>query len=233
MDDLTEKELLNELASMRTLVTRHWKRGQYGLSVSDSDNARWERNIQLIEQAHTQLCKIVKEYFSDPNKKSLGKLAEEYSVPYSLVHAIDSRLAQDYEQADTDPVEVDEDIMAWIDESITVNKGIIEEDWVSAGRAKEELEILKRIKQLLTQKRTVTREWINELIGLAMVAGGTGDYKPLEKKLKELGMVVAEEEEKEQPPMDKETAGDMKYHALKDEDLLDSYGRRKDTGEIE
>ena len=35
------------------------------------------------------------------------------------------------------------------------------------------------------------------------------------------------DEEEEQPPMDKETAGDMKYHALKDEGLLDKFGRRK------
>ena len=34
----------------------------------------------------------------DPNKKSLGKLAEEYDVPYSLVYAIDARLAQVYEE---------------------------------------------------------------------------------------------------------------------------------------
>ena len=35
------------------------------------------------------------------------------------------------------------------------------------------------------------------------------------------------EEEEEQPPMDKETAGDKKYHELKDEDRLDTFGRRK------
>jgi len=36
------------------------------------------------------------------------------------------------------------------------------------------------------------------------------------------------DEEKEQS-IDKETAGDMKYHALKDEGLLDRFGRRKDA----
>ena len=38
---------------------------------------------------------------------------------------------------------------------------------------------------------------------------------------------VQVDEEEEQPPMDKETAGDMKYHALKDEGRLDEFGRRK------
>ena len=36
-----------------------------------------------------------------------------------------------------------------------------------------------------------------------------------------------DEEEQEQPPMDKETAGDKKFHELKDEDRLDGFGRRK------
>jgi len=39
--------------------------------------------------------------------------------------------------------------------------------------------------------------------------------------------VDEEEEEREQEPMDKETAGDMKFHELKDEDKLDRFGRRK------
>lgn len=37
-------------------------------------------------------------------------------------------------------------------------------------------------------------------------------------------------EENEQPPMDEETADDLKYHALKDEDRLDKFGRIKDEG---
>ena len=36
-----------------------------------------------------------------------------------------------------------------------------------------------------------------------------------------------EDEEMEEPAMDEETAGDMKYHELKDEGLLDKFGRRK------
>ena len=31
--------------------------------------------------------------------------------------------------------------------------------------------------------------------------------------------------------IDKETAGDMKYHELKDEDRLDKFGRKKDRNE--
>lgn len=38
-------------------------------------------------------------------------------------------------------------------------------------------------------------------------------------------------EEKEPPPMDEETAGDMEYHELEDEDRLDKFGRRKDRHE--
>jgi len=41
----------------------------------------------------------------------------------------------------------------------------------------------------------------------------------------ELGIEVVEEQD--QPPMDKETAGDKKFHELKDEDRLDEFGRRK------
>ena len=41
--------------------------------------------------------------------------------------------------------------------------------------------------------------------------------------------VDMKDEEEDQPLMDKETAGDMKYHALKDEGLLDRFGRRKDA----
>jgi len=73
MSDLTEKEFLEYF----DLACAHMVKGR----------------------AYTQLVMIVKGYFTDPNNKSLGKLAEEYGVPYSLIHAIDSRLAQDYEQA--------------------------------------------------------------------------------------------------------------------------------------
>ena len=40
-------------------------------------------------------------------------------------------------------------------------------------------------------------------------------------------LVIWDEEDQERPPMDEETAGDMKYHELKDEGLLDKFGRRK------
>ena len=34
-------------------------------------------------------------------------------------------------------------------------------------------------------------------------------------------------DDNDQPPMDEETAGDRKYHELKDEGRLDRFGRRK------
>jgi len=48
-----------------------------------------------------------------------------------------------------------------------------------------------QLKEMIQQK-TVTRGWVNDLIGLACLAGGTGDYKPLEKKLKKLSITVEE-----------------------------------------
>lgn len=62
-------------------------------------------------------------------------------------------------------------------------------------------------------------------------------HVPLERRCTQCHQVcnlVAEDEdeiEPEEPLMDEETAGDMKYHALKDEGLLDKFGRRKDKYE--
>ena len=46
---------------------------------------------------------------------------------------------------------------------------------------------------VLMEKPVVTRGWMNDLIGFAVVAAGTGDYKPLSKKLKELGVKVIDD----------------------------------------
>ena len=53
------------------------------------------------------------------------------------------------------------------------------------------------------------------------------EAKARTRKLLTRQPVQVDEEEEEQPPMDRETAGDKKYHELKDEDRLDRFGRRK------
>ena len=137
MTDLNKDELLQELAYL-------------------------EQAEYIDKQIYTKLVEIVEQHFSDPNKKSLGKLAEEYGVPYSLVHAIDARLAKDYESDkmlpdkdkwDSEPQAVDEEISKWIDENIRMNELTIVEDHICADEAQKEIDILRRIKQLLTQKR--------------------------------------------------------------------------------
>ena len=80
---------------------------------------------------------------------------------------------------------------------------------------------IRKAIELLTQKRMVTREEIS----LLWDDGSLGTVDEIVELFEELGIKVDEEEE--QPPMDRETAGDMKYHALKDEGLLDKFGRRK------
>ena len=76
----------------------------------------------------------------------------------------------------------------------------------------------------LTQKRRVSYDEVLEM--LSDIRMEIKDSEDVMEWLNELGMGV-EDEEEEQPPMDRETAGDMKYHELKDEDRLDPFGRRK------
>ena len=86
----------------------------------------------------------------------------------------------------------------------------------------------------LTQKRAVTREWvettIRELENALEPAHAECilEERLLDTGIKTEGGQICEDEKEEQSPMDKETAGDMKYHALKDEGLLDKFGRRKE-----
>ena len=93
------------------------------------------------------------------------------------------------------------------------------------------------IKQLLTHlstsgnnmsdERVVSNDWLVKwALNFADTQKKIGKKELMRKMLKELGIEV-EEEEREQEPMDKEAAGDMKYHELKDEDKLDRFGRRK------
>jgi len=93
---------------------------------------------------------------------------------------------------------------------------------------------IAKVRELLTHlstnKRTVTMGWVWELKDLFIGYEAGNPISLVLNKLKEQGIEVdeeEEEEEREQEPMDKETAGDMKYHELKDEDKLDRFGRRK------
>ena len=90
------------------------------------------------------------------------------------------------------------------------------------------------IRKLLTrqpQKRTVTRVELRTAFNKHCGIIGDTLYLNicnLEDFAEELDIeIVEKDEEEDQPPMDKETAGDMKYHELKDEDRLDEFGRRK------
>jgi len=99
-------------------------------------------------------------------------------------------------------------------------------------------EKIKRARLLLQQKR-VTREWIEKelnahlrvrLVSIRLEDEALRDYVHVIADIiveifTEFGIEVVEEQD--QPPMDKETAGDMKYHELKDEGRLDRFGRRK------
>ena len=95
-------------------------------------------------------------------------------------------------------------------------------------------EKIKRARQLLARQpqKQVTREWIEKELNahLRLEDEALRDYVHVIADIiveifTEFGIEVVEEQD--QPPMDKETAGDMKYHELKDEDRLDEFGRRK------
>lgn len=61
------------------------------------------------------------------------------------------------------------------------------------GLNKKRKQAYNQIKELILQKPTVTRRWMNDLIGFAVVAAGTGDYKLLSKRLEELGVEVVDD----------------------------------------
>jgi len=94
-------------------------------------------------------------------------------------------------------------------------------------------EFTQELRVLLTQKRTVTREWVEATIReLENALEPAHAECILEERLLDAGIKtdggqICEDEKEEQPLMDKETAGDKKFHELKDEDRLDEFGRRK------
>jgi len=102
--------------------------------------------------------------------------------------------------------------------------------------------VVKAVKQLLTRQPVQVDERILRCLQMArdtittmednFNAGRPGFscdvIDEIDKNIRLLTrQPIQVDEEEEQPPMDKETAGDMKYHALKDEGLLDKFGRRK------
>ena len=178
MTDMGKEELLERLKDMYEWRYPHGDDSQRGL------------------QAHTQLVKIVEEYF-DSEKAEPQVVDEEKKIE-----------------------EIRMMIQKATSEYMPVFRRIILNDAV-------EVEIRKLLTQ---QKREVTREEIRETVRyLEMATDPISAEGALEEKLKELGMEVEEaEEEREQEPMDKETAADMEFHRLKDEGRLDRFGRRKD-----
>ena len=127
------------------------------------------------------------------------------------------------------PVQVDEEkIEAIVD---MIDFSILPRRW---SKKDIELVVWYTAKELLTrqpQKRTVTRVELRTAFNKHCGIIGDTLYLNicnLEDFAEELDIeIVEKDEEQDQPPMDKETAGDMKYHELKDEDRLDEFGRRK------
>jgi len=123
--------------------------------------------------------------------KSLGKLAEEYDVPYSLVHAIDTRI-----RADSEGVEVEE-LVRKVEDCFFINCG----DYDITCKYEE-------LKQLLQQKPNVdnsekmsteiTEAWINN-VAYEMSAMSL-DYAVayLTERLKLRGIEAKEEKLKEE-----------------------------------
>ena len=54
-DKLSLEDLWTTITSAFQIARKHWRRGQYGLGVSDSQNAEWENQIQRIHQAESQI----------------------------------------------------------------------------------------------------------------------------------------------------------------------------------
>ena len=105
--------------------------------------------------------------------------------------------------------------------------------WEERDALIEDLTHLSTSGNDMSDKRTVTRKEVRRAIVVTWDSNWhdsrtqEGEVEVTIARLTELGIEVEEEEEREQEPMDKETAGDMKYHELKDEDKLDRFGRRK------
>ena len=69
--------------------------------VDDGRTVKKELWTAKEEQAYDQIKALIEtsaERSKKPNNKSIGKLAEEYNVPYSLVHALYQRVADDYKK---------------------------------------------------------------------------------------------------------------------------------------
>jgi len=163
---------------------------------------------RLKEQAYAQLVEIVEEYYGDPNNKSLGKLAQEYGVSYSLVHAIDARVRADMGQSG----EVDEELIQWLDgEYISLGHaaGMCDpsdpEDVEHSEKLRKEQKVVMRIKQRLTQNAALHKElksleeesfreevddgkalgWLDKLED-ALATDNDSDYREAKSKLTKL-----------------------------------------------
>ena len=103
---LGKDELLDVLLRMRRIADKYTKIGMYGLGVSDSDNARDEERLEKFKQAYQQIKQMIENWpEKDYTKCSMGKIAEEFNVSYSLVHALERRINEDIQP------EVDETIL--------------------------------------------------------------------------------------------------------------------------
>ena len=126
----------------------------------------WKLNTGMV-QAYAKLVEIVEEYYSklDSRNKSLGKLAKEYNVPYSLVHAIDSKLAQ---EPDPDTQEGVEELIKHQQGHIEAQKEIL--NMVPNDKVQQRyVACAEKILQLLRQKpdpvennKTDTQEGVDE-----------------------------------------------------------------------
>jgi len=186
----------------------------------------------IDKQACVQLVKIVEQHFSEPKKAAVKLMAVNTVV--KMINAMPE------EERTELKAKMFPDTQA--EQSGEVGEELITDLKIFENYCKdcipEWYEKIKRARLLLQQKR-VTREWIEKelnahlrvrLVSIRLEDEALRDYVHVIADIiveifTEFGIEVVEEQD--QPPMDKETAGDMKYHELKDEGRLDRFGRRK------
>ena len=142
MEDLNEKELL---AEMRVVFN----------------------NGLIFPAVYDQIVKIVKEHFREPvqvdkEKKieeirmMIQKATSEYMPVYRRIYLNDAVEVEIRKLLTRQPVQVDEDTKNVIDNLVGLQECLeAGEDWCSMA-------IIAGAIELLTQKRTVTREWVNK-----------------------------------------------------------------------
>ena len=191
MSDLNERELL-ECVSHAFEEKRVWQAGKkYDNEISKEQHTK---ELERIDQAYTQLVKIVEGHFSvietDMGKWlyrfyeswkgcSLGISDKEAEEAYAEICKRLEKSIADQEQGDVQSVQF------LCDDLILKIVEICEEPELAVWK-------IAKVRELLTRQP------------------------------------VQVDEEEDQPPMDRETAGDKKFHELKDEDRLDRFGRRKE-----